>query len=373
MDSLSTQFPTSCPLFKKNLCCATGDYQEALDGVKKFLKSFGFQNEFAFHKVNPNGFRLKAKLAARGTYQNPSIGIFKSGTHEIIDMESCLLHHPLINQFIHVLKEGLRTLKIAPYDEKKHQGTLRYVQVLVNDQGALQVVLVLNKELEYIDELTALLKAKIPIVSIWVNYQRNVTNTIFGNEWKPLFLDKYLCYKICNTSIFFHPGSFCQANLLAFEALIKDTQKHLQSGEKILDLYSGVGLFGVILRDKFKKVIFAESNPYSLESFKHICVSNDLDLTNFYVQDAKEVLQKHLDADCVIVDPPRKGLHPDIKNLLQELKQGANLVYISCGYESFIRDAKQLLESGYILDFIKGYEFFPGSKEIEILSVFKKI
>jgi hypothetical protein len=86
-----------------------------------------------------------------------------------------------------------------------------------------------------------------------------------------------------------------------------------------------------------------------------------------------KVLQKHLDADCVIVDPPRKGLHPDIKNVLQELKQGANLVYISCGYESFIRDTKQLLECGYILDFIKGYEFFPGSKEIEILSVFKKI
>jgi hypothetical protein len=373
VDSLSTQFPTACPLLKKNLCCATENYQEALDSVKKFLRSIGFLDNFEFHTVNKNGFRLKAKLAVRGTYQNPSIGIFKTGTHEVIDMQSCPLHHPLINQFLHVLKEGLKTLKIAPYDEKKHQGILRYIQVLVNDQGALQVVLVLNKELECVDELIDVLKAKTPLVSLWVNYQTNVTNTIFGKDWKHLFFDKYLCYKICDANIFFHPGSFCQANLLAFEALLKDTHKQLQRGEKILDLYSGVGLFGIILRDKFKKVIFAENNPYSLESFKHICVANDLDMKNFYVQDAKEVLQKHLDADCVIVDPPRKGLHPDIKNVLQELKQGANLVYISCGYESFIRDTKQLLECGYILDFIKGYEFFPGSKEIEILSVFKKI
>jgi tRNA/tmRNA/rRNA uracil-C5-methylase (TrmA/RlmC/RlmD family) len=71
---------------------------------------------------NKTGWRLKARLAVRGTVNDPKIGLFREGTHEVIDMAYCPAHHPSINEATLLLRESMQRLQILPYDEKRGLG-----------------------------------------------------------------------------------------------------------------------------------------------------------------------------------------------------------------------------------------------------------
>ena len=72
----------------------------------------------------------------------------------------------------------------------------------------------------------------------------------------------------------------------------------------------------------------------------------------------------------IIVDPPRKGLSKECKSKIFN-SNATQLIYVSCGYDSFIRDAKEILEKGWILDHAKGFLLFPGTNHVEIIAHFK--
>jgi tRNA/tmRNA/rRNA uracil-C5-methylase (TrmA/RlmC/RlmD family) len=47
----------------------------------------------------PFGYRHRARLAVRGRSASPKVGIFQEGTHRIVDIPRCLVHHPLVNEW----------------------------------------------------------------------------------------------------------------------------------------------------------------------------------------------------------------------------------------------------------------------------------
>jgi tRNA/tmRNA/rRNA uracil-C5-methylase (TrmA/RlmC/RlmD family) len=75
-------------------------------------------------------------------------------------------------------------------------------------------------------------------------------------------------------------------------------------------------------------------------------------------------------ADAVIVDPPRRGLDRAVLDALLASPPAA-LVYVSCGLESFLREAARLLDSGrYSLAALDAYALFPYTPHVETLAVF---
>lgn len=346
------------------------DSSNAISNIKDFLGKESVNLSFEFEKANPLGFRKKVKLAVRGTFQNPKIGIFKQGTHDVIDLEHCFVHDPAINACIQQIKQAIKTLQIDPYCEKTGKGMIRYVQVLCNETDKLQTVLVLNGFLDKKKELIGCLTTNKNLVSLYFNYQTKNTNTIFGERFEHVFGEPFLKWSILEKDFFFHPGSFCQSNLLFFSKILKEIKQDLKKYDKGLDLYAGCGLFGLSFCEYFSQIGFCETNPYSKLSFDASSKTNSFE---YKTEDALDFLNKHLDADCVFIDPPRKGLAKPIKPLLGQLKKGAKLIYVSCGYESLIRDLKELLSLGFIIEKIKGFDCFVGSKEIETLVILNKV
>src|SRR4051812_48539604 len=57
-------------------------------------------------------WRMKAKLAVQGTFENPKIGLYKKGTHEAFSIPHCLVHHPSINRAVLIVKEALAFAKL---------------------------------------------------------------------------------------------------------------------------------------------------------------------------------------------------------------------------------------------------------------------
>ena len=78
---------------------------------------------------------------------------------------------------------------------------------------------------------------------------------------------------------------------------------------------------------------------------------------------------KFIDADAVVVDPPRSGLSKHvIKGILD--KRYKRVIYISCASAAFSRDLKILRENGYRLEALKLFDLFPQTSHLETISLF---
>lgn len=375
-----------CPHFK---ICSGCKIEKDVAYPPIYLEAQAFFNEhqienFPMHYEEIRGWRGRAKLAIRGTIQNPLIGLFKEGSHEVIDIPSCTVHHPAINRGMELLRQAIKENHWEPYQEEGHKGILRYVQfVLERSSGKLQMTLVINDENQpyAIENWKKNLKKLWEVQSdfwhsFWVNINNQKTNTIFGKEWHHIFGESYLWENFLGREVCFQPSSFAQANLSAFGLLLKDLKERVRPDSSLTEYYSGVGVIGLSLLDKCKQVWCCEQNPFVRECFEqsknklNLLESQKIDLV---IGDAGKQLDLLEEAEIIIVDPPRKGLDSRLLQSLVNIQNKKNLYYISCGWQGFKRDCQALIEGGWKLVKSDAYLFFPGSDHIELLVEFAKI
>lgn len=320
-------------------------------------------------------WRDRAKLAVRGTSQNPQIGLYEKGTHQVVNIPLCRVHHPLINRAVEIVKNWIKVEKIEPYDEITQKGLLRYIQCVVErGAGAIQLVLVLNASNENAvgSRISRLWQAAPELWnSIWVNLNQTATNTIFGSTWKLMQGSEFVCDTLAGIKVFFHPANFGQANLTVFEKMLRDLREQLNANQRVVEYYAGVGVIGLSLADKSKVVKCCEINPFAEVAFKKACSEQNFQNIYFYEGSAVDHLNLLDECDLVIVDPPRKGLDKPLLKALLENKDPQELWYVSCGWDSFKKDCEELKKEWQLKN-VKGYLFFPGTDHVEILAHFEK-
>lgn len=362
-----------CPHFNECSGCTLDQgfenppiYQEALSYFEKVTKI-----KPTYFYTSPFASRYKAKLAVRGTSKNPLIGLFKKGTHDVVDIKSCRVHHPLINEAILEVKEAIIDLNITPYNEKKGLGSIRYVQFHVHEKSqSIQLAIITNEKEEALKLLKSL-KMKKPRLwhSLWINLNQAQTNRILGDEW--FFVDGSLEFadERLNLSLFYSPATFAQANPNLFSQLVKEIMNTVDEKSKVVEYYSGIGAIGAPLSTKCQFVSLIEYTKEAKEMFEKIGRPN----CAFFVGPVHDFLQLVDEHEVVIVDPPRKGLDSQLLQKLCMVDADKKLIYVSCGFDSFKRDCDDLLKSGWIVTGVSLYLLFPGSNHIETLAFFSKI
>jgi tRNA/tmRNA/rRNA uracil-C5-methylase (TrmA/RlmC/RlmD family) len=84
-------------------------------------------------------------LAIRGRIGSPKIGLFEEGTHRVVHVPHCRVHHPLINRVAETVRGALIDARVPPYSEAAHRGLARYLQVVIERRSQrAQVVLSAN-------------------------------------------------------------------------------------------------------------------------------------------------------------------------------------------------------------------------------------
>ncbi len=318
------------------------------------------------------GWRIRAKLAVRGDH----IGLFEKGTHDVLDIPHCKVHHLRINEAVARLKKE----NLIPYDEKTHRGDLRYIQCVVErTTNRVQLSLVLNMQ-----ELTPYWKARIeelydPLLwhSIWVNFNTEPTNTIFGKSWQKIVGEDAVWEDIAGCNIAFGPSHFGQANLEMYEALIYDLREKLLDDQVVAELYAGIGSIGISLAKKCKEVRLVEIEPHAkmyFELAKAKLEPSEQNKLSYETAKADECLDLVIGASICIVDPPRKGLGKDLIQKLFRIDSLKQLAYISCDYTSLERDLEEIKRAfpSWTICFAKSYLFFPGTDQIETLVILEK-
>jgi 23S rRNA (uracil1939-C5)-methyltransferase len=344
--------------------------------VKNFLNTHAPGIDVPLIHKELNGWRTRAKLAVRGTAAEPEIGLFQQGTHQVVPVPSCPLHHPAINRAYKIVYDTMKQRGIIPYCEKSGTGQLRYVQFVVERKTRrIQLALVVVNEDPFLEKWVKQLYIEGGFHSIWLNFQPKATNTIFGERWKLCEGEPYIEDRIADILFYFHPACFMQAHLSLFEELVRSVQRHMLPGKRVLDLYAGVGIIGLNCAAQSQAVTCVEYSPFAQECFDLSLLKCPLEMqkkVHFHQGAVEKYLGAMQDAEVIIVDPPRKGLDASLLQALLSAKKAEQLIYISCHPLSFFRDCSQLLEKGWKIVLAEAYLLFPGSDHIELLCILER-
>lgn len=333
------------------------------------------------HPVCPSpyqAYRSKIQLPLSYTKGKVLLGYFKKNSHEIIDLTSCPVHPNSINSLTQKLKDLIIKNKISIYEEKKHKGLLRHIllRFSVWEQKTV-LTLVLNSS-EVPSIISRLAEQLVPLdktlKSIVVNFNTQEGNTILGIEDQIIWGEDLLEEMITDKSYLFSSKSFFQTNIAIAEKICEKVQSFFQGGT-LLDLYSGVGLYAVQLGDKTKSLTCIE---YS-ETATHNCKRN-LERNNFqskaqcFAGDVLKFLENvahdKKSFDCIIVNPPRKGLDKRVRELLPALTK-CDLIYVSCSPVTLARDLKELQRSFDIKE-VFPFDMFPHTHHVENVVYLKR-
>ena len=136
----------------------------------------------------------------------------------------------------------------------------------------------------------------------------------------------------------------------------------------MLDLYCGIGTITLCLAKQAGRVIGAEIVPAAIADAEENAVRNRIENAEFFCGDAAEVAARleaeGLRPDVVTVDPPRKGLAPEVIGTIAAMGP-ERVVYVSCDPATLGRDVKRFAELGYRAVRACAVDMFPGTRHVE--------
>ncbi|MFP6563197.1 MAG: class I SAM-dependent RNA methyltransferase [Myxococcota bacterium] len=170
------------------------------------------------------------------------------------------------------------------------------------------------------------------------------------------------------------PGVFVQGNAYFFEDLVRAVLRSAapegSEAGLVIEFHSGAGFFTLPLSRRFDKVIAVEANRRAVSDLEANCVTagiENIEVVASPAADAIKRLASHA-PNCVVVDPPRTGLERDVADGISKL--GADrIVYLSCDPATLARDLARMMDRGYRLASLEGFDLFPQTPHVEALAV----
>jgi len=325
------------------------------------------------------GFRLRARLAIRGRLGAPKIGMFQLGTHRVVHISNCVIHHPLVNHVADVVRRSLVDAGVSIYSEATHAGLARYLQVVV-ERGSQTAQLVLVGNCTTPEPLASsldLIRERLgpELHSLWFNPNCARTNTILGLEFHRWCGPESVTERFGGAAVHYPPGAFGQNNLEVAERIVEHVRALVPQGARVAEFYAGVGAIGLSLLPTVTTLRMNEVSPPSLRGLELGLAGLDpADRAKVEVipGSAGDACAAAAEADVVIADPPRKGLDPPLREQLAA-QPPERLIYVSCGLESFLADANRLTAAGGLrLTGLAAFNLMPYTEHVETVGVFER-
>ena len=318
---------------------------------------------------NPEHYRNKSQYPVGA---DGSIGFFQARTHKVVPIRRCLIQTEAADRTAQAVGEWMRRYKISAYDETTGKGLVRHVCVRVNRKGeSLCCVVVNGNKVPREPELAAYVTAAVPhTVGVLLNSNTRRGNVVLGDKYRTLFGRNYLMDTLCGLEFKLSMPSFYQVNRDQAEVLYGKALKFagLTGNETVLDLYCGIGTITLCLAKAAKRVIGAEIVPPAIRDAKENALRNHIENAEFFCGDAADIAAKlesdGLRPDVVTVDPPRKGLAPEVIASVAAMGP-EKVVYVSCDPATLGRDVKIFREFGYEAKRAAAVDMFPGTAHVE--------
>lgn len=333
-----------CPYFTKCGGCTLQNlsYENTINYKLNKIKNIFTKNRIDITpKIisNPNPYNYRNKISLKVV--ETKIGFYLNNTHNIIEIDECLIANPAINECINYIKNF----------------NIINGNVIIRCNQNEEILIIIESQ----DNLTIdieLLKKKIKLVGIIIN-----NKTFYGKN--------YLFERINNTLFKISYDSFFQVNPYIASELFQLISDNIKQYDKVLDLYCGVGTLSLNAASKALSVTGIEIVPNAILNALFNASLNDLSNVHFVLNDVSDAIAKiKLDFNKVIVDPPRAGLTKETIDILLKINP-TSIIYVSCDPQTLVRDYKLLsdtyeIEKSYILD------MFSYTYHVETVLILKK-
>ena len=184
--------------------------------------------------------------------------------------------------------------------------------------------------------------------------------------------EKIQSYEVNGKSYKVSPDSFWQSNVNAPKVLVECVSEfaEVRTGDHVLDLYGGVGLFALQLHE----AIGAGGRIDLVEGSKSATADAAVNFSGaqnvkIHTGDVEKILPRFSRADVVILDPPRDGVKKNVISSLVACTPRA-IVYVACDPAALARDSALLRDANYTLVKIRAFDLFPMTHHIECVALF---
>ncbi len=336
--------------------------------------------ELVFGSVD--NYRNKAQLPVGITADGRVFcGYYTKGSHRMVECESCRLHHAVFNDITAAFCVFATENRLSVYNEKSGTGLLRHLYIRRAEQtGEIMVCIVINgKKLPFAEKLAEKLIAVCGenLKSLVLNENTTDTNVVLGEKCRVLYGSDTITDVICGIKIAISPLSFYQVNRTMAQRLYTAAADFAQpDGKTVLDMYCGAGAIGLSMANRTEKIIGVEIVADAVENAIHNAELNGIKNAEFLCADAaaaaKQLAQRGIKPDVIVLDPPRKGCDTALLDTVANSFSPERIVYISCNDATLARDCVQLAQCGYQPVRVVPFDLFPRTGHIESLCLLTK-
>jgi len=380
-------------------CTAIGvPYAEQLERKRQYVRSRfadahlpGFDPDSITH-ITPSprtsAYRNRVRLVPRRGQPDGrlELGLFRAGTHEVVDIPGCPIQLPGINEAVEVLRTLIAEHGVALYDEITHGGDLRFISIRQGHHtGEILVGLVTRAaEFPQSEAIARSIMQDLPrVVGVVQNINPQVGNIIFGSETRTVAGRPYIHERANDVTLRLGLTNFFQVNTPVAEAAYRAIHQHLGADQSttLIDLYAGVGAIGLTGAGRARQIIGIEESAEAIEHARAAADDNGFTNTEFrsgLVEDALPDLLGGLRPQgisatdvALVVNPPRRGLGDDVAALLADAR-GSRIAYLSCYPPSLLRDLRTLIAGGFRMKHVQLFDMFPQTPLVETLVILQR-
>jgi len=314
------------------------------------------------------GYRERARLSVRHVFKKGKtlVGFREKRSGFVADMQHCEILSPKIARLLPLLAELIDRLSIRERLPQIEVAVGEHVEALV-----LRVMDAPNSD----DNAALRAFAEQHDIQFWMQTKGPETIVPFHPLDAP---DLSYSLPEFGVTMPFAPSEFTQVNSALNRVMVSRAMRLLnpQAGERIADLFCGLGNFTLPIARSGAQVTGIEGSNALVERAKQNAAHNSLaDKTEFFAMNLFEMTEESFEQlgrfDKLLIDPPRDGAMELVKSLGGENAPN-RIVYVSCNPATLARDAAELVQRGYVLKNAGVMNMFPHTSHVESIALFVK-
>lgn len=332
---------------------------------------------------DPWAYRSKMEFTFGEEAGRVILGLHERGSfHRIVDIEQCEIAAAPVSRLLAGIRRVARRFPARAWHPRRQEGFWRYAVVRSGAGGDLLLLLITYEgSREPMEALARELPADVPeLKSVYWGVSTRVADVARPERLERLFGSEWVEDQVSGVRYRMGPGHFVQPNLHLVPQVYQAirAQAGLTDRETVADLYCGIGLITLLLARDARAAVGVECEPENVAMAERNATINGLSNATFLCGKTEDLLKGQAlfrmtaPPDCVVLDPPRAGLH---KGVIPPLLQARprTLLYLSCNPASQARDLRAILERepAYRVEALQAFDFFPHTAHLELLATLR--
>lgn len=315
--------------------------------IETALAQHDLRTEIRDPHLSPPRSRRRGTLKALKVGNGALVGFNAEKSHRIVDMHECHILRPELFALVQPLRSLFARLL------KGKQGA--EAQLTLIDGGP--DVLLRNVSAEGLEALQLL-------TDFAGTYGLARLSIDAGGGPEPFYEPNPARVTLSGAQVAFPPAAFLQATEDGEAALVECVREAVGEGRAIADLFAGLGTFALACRASYAGEASRDAAAALRQAAPNMAVEH------------RDLYRRPLDAselkrfDAIILDPPRSGAEKQVEQIAAS--SVARVAYVSCNPGTFSRDAKTLVDAGYMLRWVRPVGQFRWSTHVEIAAFFSR-